>query len=111
MTILTIRGRSIDRAEVISARGGNRLIPALATFTGLSFLAYLLVKIASGALPLNLSAFVQIAVSAALLGWGGGLMVKGRYFFVTLETRGGPVRFNGLTKAEQAEILAIFDQT
>ncbi|MFN3616101.1 MAG: hypothetical protein ACK4WC_16295 [Rubrimonas sp.] len=111
MTMLTIRGRTIDRADVISARGGNRVIPGLAAFTGLSFLVYLLVKIGAGTLPLGVSAFAQIVVSAALLGWGGGLLVKGRYFHVTLETRGGPIRFNGLTKGEQTEILALFDQT
>lgn len=108
MTILTIRGETIDSADVISARGGNRLIPGLAAFTGISFLVYLLVKVASGELALNLSAFVQLGVSAALAGWGGGLLMKGRYFYVAVAAKSGPRRFNGLTKVEQTEILAIF---
>lgn len=101
----TIRGREIDPTTVTGVRAGNALWPGLTTFTGLSFLVYLLIKLATGALQADAGAAVQIGASALLLAVGGRAMARARYFRVTVETTAGPMRFDGLSKAEQREIM------
>ncbi len=104
MATVEAKGVAIDPATVTAVRKGNRLEPGLATFTGLSFLAYLLVKAFSGAVPLDMWLVAQVAFSAAMLGVGGGLMARGRYFYLVVETAEGARRFGGLTKAEQTAL-------
>jgi hypothetical protein len=99
-------GVDIDPATVRDVRTGNRLTPGLAAFTGVSFLVYLAVKVASGTLPLDAGGWTQIGVSAALGGYGFGLLVRARYFYVDVVTDAGTRRFAGLSKAEQQALAA-----
>lgn len=95
-----------DPAAVTAVRTGNQLYPGMACFTGVTFLVYLLVKGFSGAVPFDMSLVAQVAAAAALAGMGGGLLARGRYFFVVLETAEGPRRIAGLSKQRQSEIAA-----
>jgi hypothetical protein len=104
MATAEAKGSGIDPATVTAVRKGNRLEPGLAAFTGVTFLVYLLVKAASGAVPFDMWLVAQVAFSAALLGVGGGLMARGRYFYVAVETAEGVRRIGGLTKAEQTAL-------
>lgn len=96
----------IDPAAVTGVRTGNQLYPGLACFTGVTFFVYLLVKAASGAVAFDMALVAQVAAAAAMGGIGAGLLVRGRYFFVVLETAAGPRRINGLSKAEQRALAA-----
>jgi len=100
------KGDDIDPDTVRAARGGNALGPGLAAFTGVSFFAYLLIKAFSGQTAVDGAFYAQIAVSAALAGVGVGLLVRARYFTVTVETTEGRRRIAGLSKAEQTALLA-----
>lgn len=79
---------------------GNAIGPGLALFTGASFLVYLLVKLAAGAVDADPATFGRIAVSAALFVWGLVLMLRGRFHFVIVEMDEGSRRSKGLSKAE-----------
>ncbi len=98
----------VDPAQVTGARAGNALWPGLAAFTGVSFLAYLLVKLASGAVAADVGTFAQIAVSIALLAVGGWGLVRARYFTVTLEMGQRSRKIGGLSKPEQAALMERF---
>lgn len=106
MAGVTVRGVEIDPAQVQRVRAGNALGPGLAAFTGVSFLVYLLVKLASGAVAADIGFAVQVGVAAALAGGGAGLLVRARYFYVVVETAAGPRRFAGLSRAEQQDLVA-----
>ena len=106
MAMVTIRGVEVDPATVRDVRAGNKLTPGLAAFTGVSFLVYLLVKVAGGTMPLDAGAWAQLGVSAALAGVGAGLLARGRYFYVDVVTDDGVRRFPGLSKAEQTAAVA-----
>ena len=94
----------VDPAEVTAVRTGNALAPGLMAFTGVSFLAYLLTKAATGMVPVDAGWATQVAVSAALLGFGGWRIARARYFYVEIETRAGRRRFKGLSKAQQTRL-------
>ena len=103
---MAAKGDDIDPETVRAARGGNALTPGLAAFTGVSFFAYLLVKAASGQTAIDAAFYGQLIVSAALAGVGVGLLVRARYFTVTVETTEGRRRIAGLSKGEQTALLA-----
>lgn len=96
--------RALEGARVTAVREGNSLWPGLAAFTGITFVVYLLVKVSSGATPLDAGFATQIGLAGALAGLGGWLMIRARYFYVDVETEGGRRRIKGLTKPEQQEI-------
>lgn len=104
MATVEAKGVTFDTAAVTRVRRGNRLEPGLAAFTGVTFLVYLLVKAVGGAVPFDMWLVAQVAFSAALLGVGGGLLARGRYFYVVVETAEGSRRIGGLSKAEQTAL-------
>ena len=99
----------VDPSAVTAVRAGNALWPGLAAFTGVSFLVYLLVKLAAGTVAFDTGFVVQIAVSIALLAAGGVALMRARYFYVELETPDGKRRAAGLTKAERDALAARFE--
>jgi len=101
----------IDPSAVTGVRAGNQLYPGLACFTGVTFFVYLLVKAASGAVPFDMALVAQVAAAAAMGGVGAGLLVRGRYFYVVLETADGPRRIAGLSKTQQRALVARYGAT
>lgn len=99
-------GHDIDPADVTEVRAGNAIWPGLCAFTGVSFLVYLLVKVAAGQMAADVAGVAQIAFSAVMLGVGGAALRRGRYFYVAAETRHGARRVLGLTKSEQTRLAA-----
>lgn len=96
----------IDPSEVTEVREGNALWPGLCAFTGVSFLVYLGVEAAVGAIPLSGTLIGQLLFSAALGAVGVVALARARYFHVELRTASGKTRIGGLTKAQQREIAA-----
>lgn len=94
----------IDPARVTRLREGNAIWPGLLAFSGVTFLVYLGVEAASGAVAVNGALAAQLAVAAVLAVAGIYLMARARYFYVILTTDAGDVKFSGLSKAEQSAL-------
>jgi hypothetical protein len=106
---MTFEEKGIALDDIRSVRAGNAIGPGLALFTGVSFLVYLLVKLAAGTVAADAGTFGQIALSVVLFAWGLALMLRGRFHFVTVETEAGTRRLKGLSKAEQSALMAQFE--
>lgn len=106
-----IRPGKIEEAERLAAGGvkgvreGNAIWPGLIAFTGVTFVVYLLVKAAGGAVAIDVALFAQLGLAGALMAFGSWLLVRARYFHVTIETEAGSRKLGGLTKDEQREIV------
>jgi hypothetical protein len=106
---MTFEDKGVALEQIRAARASNAIGPGLALFTGVSFLVYLLVKLAAGTVAADAGTFGQIAVSVLLFVWGLVLMLRGRFHFVTVETDEGSRRIKGLSKAEQNALMAQFE--
>ncbi|TVQ52834.1 MAG: hypothetical protein EA355_14390 [Rhodobacteraceae bacterium] len=109
---VVIDGRRFDPSTVTGVRRGNAIWPGLTLFTGLSFAAYLGVKLATGALPMTAGGLAQFVVSVVLMTFGGWAILRARYFFIVVETAEGETRIGGLSKQERdmaARLLAAAD--
>lgn len=94
----------LDPASLRRVRCGNAIWPGLAFFAGISFVAYLLVKLLSGTVAADTGFAVQLAIATGLTVLGGWQLMRARYFFVTIEVQGGTRRIGGLSKAEQTAL-------
>ena len=99
----------LDPASIREVRMGNALGPGLLAFTGVSFFAYLLVKLGAGTIEGDLAFYGQLAVSSAMTVVGGALLARGRYHYVRVVTEDGVRWFRGLSKAEQSALAERFE--
>lgn len=98
---VVVDGRTFDPEKVTAVRKGNALWPGLTLFTGVSFAAYIAVKLASGAMPMTAGGLGQFVFSVALMTVGGWATLRARYFYIVVETAEGATRIGGLTKGER----------
>lgn len=97
----------LDPATIRGVRAGNAIWPGLAFFAGISFVAYLLVKLMAGTVPPDAAFAGQMALAAVLTGLGGWQLARARYFFVVIEGEDGARRISGLSKAEQEALRTL----